>query len=200
MLKNPILKRLIGYVLNGLLIAVPVFVTLYIIRSVFSWLDSLIPGERQYPGLGILILIVVLALLGWLGTRIINDRLRRALDKLLDRLPLIKTIYKSITDLMGAFVGSKKRFNQPVLVKLNPTLEVEVIGFVTDEDLSELGNVDVQGKIAIYLPMSYSFSGHLVIVPIANVKKIDRNAVDVMKYIVSGGVVEIEHHTDESKA
>jgi uncharacterized membrane protein len=200
MLKNPILKRLIGYVLNGLLIAVPVFVTLYIIRNVFFWLDSLIPGERKYPGLGILILVVVLALLGWLGTRIINDRLRRALDKLLDRLPLIKTIYKSITDLMGAFVGSKKRFNQPVLVKLNPTLEVEVIGFVTDEDLSELGNIDIQGKIAIYLPMSYSFSGHLVIVPIANVKKIDRNAVDVMKYIVSGGVVEIEHNVDESKA
>jgi uncharacterized membrane protein len=74
---------------------------------------------------------------------------------------------------------------------------VEVIGFVTDEDLSELGSIE--GKIAVYVPMSYSFSGHLIVVPAANVKPVDRNAIDVFKYIVSGGVVEIDQGKHESE-
>jgi uncharacterized membrane protein len=194
-MRNSIFRRLAAYVLNGLIIFLPLFVTGYLIYKIFTWLDTLIPGERQYPGLGILMLICFLGLLGWLGARFISDPLRRWFDRVLDRVPLIKTIYKSITDLLGAFVGSKKRFNQPVLVKLHATHEIEFIAFVTDEDLSELG-VNQEGKVAIYVPMSYSFSGHLIIVPRKNVTRIDKNAVDVMKYIVSGGVVEIEHHED----
>jgi uncharacterized membrane protein len=86
-------------------------------------------------------------------------------------------------------------FNKPVLVKLNPASEVEMIGFVTDEDLKELGD-DQEGKIGVYMPMSYSFSGHLVVVPRRNVKKIDRSSVDIMKYVVSGGIVEIDAPDD----
>lgn len=191
-MKHPVVKRVIGYIINGLLITLPLFTTLYIIWKIFSWLDSLIPGERSYPGLGILMLLVLLFVMGFVGSKIINEPLKRWLLRLLDRVPLIKTVYKSITDLLGAFVGSKKRFNKPVLVKVSKDLEVEMIGFVTDEDLDELG--DVPGKVAVYFPMSYSFAGHLMIVPKALVKPIDKNAVDIMKYIVSGGVVESDHH------
>jgi uncharacterized membrane protein len=99
-----------------------------------------------------------------------------------------------VTDLLGAFVGQKKSFNRPVLVKLSKENDIEVIGFITDDDLHELGNI--RNKVGVYLPMSYSFAGHLVIVPVENVKPIDKSSVDVMKYIVSGGVVDIEgeHH------
>jgi uncharacterized membrane protein len=194
-MKNSFIKKLLSYVLNGLLITLPVVATGYIIYHTFTWLDSLIPGERDYPGLGILILLVLLAVVGWFGTRFINDRIKSWGEQLLNQIPLIKTIYKSITDLLGAFVGSKKSFDKPVLVKLNKDLDVEVIGFVTDEDLSELGSIE--GKIAVYVPMSYSFSGHLIVVPAANVKAVDRNAIDVFKYIVSGGVVEIDHPNHE---
>jgi uncharacterized membrane protein len=196
-MQNSIFKKLLSYVLNGMLITLPVVATGYIIYHVFMWLDSLIPGERDYPGLGILMLVVILAVVGWFGTRFINDTIKRWGSRLLDQMPLIKTIYKSITDLLGAFVGSKKSFDKPVLVKLNSDLDVEVIGFVTDEDLSELGSIS--GKIAVYVPMSYSFSGHLIVVPAANVKPVDRNAIDVFKYIVSGGVVEIDPGKHESQ-
>jgi uncharacterized membrane protein len=188
---NTPLRKLLNYVLNGLLITLPVFVTGYLMYRCFTWLDGLIPGERKYPGLGIVMLLVILAVMGWLGTRFINEPIKRWFQRQMNRVPLIKTIYKAITDLLSAFVGSKKRFDKPVLVKLNKELDMEVIGFVTDEDLTELGG-NIEGKIAVYVPMSYSLSGHLVIVPKVNVTRVDRNAVDVMKYIVTGGVVEIE--------
>jgi len=197
-------KRLFTYILNGLLISLPLFVTCYVIWTLFSFLDGLIPKliysrktleefeeqGRTVWGWGILSLIVILLLLGWLGTRFINQPLRKAFDRALDQVPLIKTIYKSLTELLGAFVGSKKRFNQPVLVKISNDPEVQVIGFITDSDLHQLG--DIQNKVGVYIPMSYSFSGHLLIVSTRNIVRIEQNPVDVMKYIVSGGVVEIE--------
>jgi uncharacterized membrane protein len=135
--------------------------------------------------------------LGWLGAKFINETIRYWFDRMLDRIPLIKTIYKSVTELLGAFVGQKKSFNRPVLVKMSQENDIEVIGFITDDDLQELGNI--KDKIGVYLPMSYSFSGHLVIVPVQNVKPIDKRSVDVMKYIVSGGVVDIDSPSDHDK-
>lgn len=192
------MKRVFNYILNGVLIFLPLFVTFFLLykifdwfnENVFVWLDQHMPGERRFPGMGILMMLLLLGLLGWLGTKFINQPIRRWFQKILGRIPLIKTIYQSIRDLLGAFVGGKKRFNQPVLVKLSRDMDLEVIGFVTDEDLAELG--DFPGKVAVYFPMSYSFSGHLVLVPKSNVTRVDRNAVDVFKYIVSGGVVEID--------
>jgi uncharacterized membrane protein len=70
-------------------------------------------------------------------------------------------------------------------------MELEMIGFITDTDLSELGNI--QGKVAVYFPMSYSFSGHMMIVPVKNITRIERNSVDILKYTMSGGIVELEH-------
>ncbi|MDZ4750869.1 MAG: DUF502 domain-containing protein [Flavobacteriales bacterium] len=190
-----IIKRVVNYVLNGLLIAVPVAVTVFVVYKIFIYLDNLleniIPEKYKFPGAGIASLVICLFLLGFLGSKLINEPLKRRFDKFLDRIPLIKTVYKSMTDVLGAFVGSKKRFDQPVLVRLSKTSDPEVIGFVTDKDLHELGEGAI-GKIAVYIPMSFSISGHLIVVPKENVSPIDRNAVDVMKYVISGGVVEID--------
>ncbi|MFN9801164.1 MAG: DUF502 domain-containing protein, partial [Bacteroidota bacterium] len=92
-------------------------------------------------GWGILILLVVLIVIGWIGTRFINQRLQSMFQRALNRVPLIKTIYRSVTELLGAFVGSKKRFNQPVIVRLSNDPEILVLGFVTDADLENLGDM-----------------------------------------------------------
>jgi uncharacterized membrane protein len=195
-MKKSIYRKLLGYLANGLLLALPIYLTLYVFYTIFTKLDTLIPIEHQYPGLGLLLLVVGLVILGYLGAKIINEQIRTRFMKFLDRIPFIKTIYKSITDMLGAFVGNKKRFNKPVLVKINKESDIEVIGFITDEDLQEVGNPE--GKIGVYLPMSYSFAGHLIIVPKANVKMLKGNSLDLMKYVVSGGVVEFEGEKDEA--
>ena len=180
------------------MLALPVYITGYVLYTIFDSLDRILPIEHKYPGLGILLLLVALVILGFLGAKIINDQIRSRFLKFLDRIPFIKTIYKSITDMLGAFVGNKKRFNKPVLVRLSKDHEVEVIGFVTDEDLQEIGEAEA-GKVGVYIPMSYSFSGHLVIVPRSNVKLITGNSLELMKYVVSGGVVEFEHEKNEGE-
>jgi uncharacterized membrane protein len=200
------MRKLIGYILNGVLVTVPIVIVVYIIYKVLVILSipvntimesDLTASEKELVGhdispLGILILLFVLLAIGFLWAKLISEPLKVRMAKWLDKIPM----YKSIRDLMNAFVGSKKMFNKPVLVKLNPASEVEMIGFVTDEDLKELGD-DQEGKIGVYMPMSYSFSGHLVVVPRRNVKKIDRSSVDIMKYVVSGGIVEIDASDDQ---
>jgi uncharacterized membrane protein len=199
-------KKFISYVLNGLLITLPVFGTAYIIYVVFKWVDNIIPrlwySEEELAqhgngvwGWGILVLVALLFVMGWLGSMFINDQIKSWFDRTLKKIPGVNNLYQTIADLLGAFVGNKKKFDKPVLVKVSEQLDMEMIGFVTDTDLAELG--DIEGKVAVYFPMSYSFAGHMMIVPSKNVKPIDRNAVDVMKYTMSGGIVEIEQKDEK---
>lgn len=201
-MRNKLLKKTLNYVLNGLVIMLPVFGTGYIIYHLLLWLDGIVPAiwygsdslegsKGKFTGWGILVLVVVLFTMGWLGSLFINDRLKGLFEKLLDRIPGVNNLYKTISDILSAFVGNKKKFNQPVLVKLSEQMDIEVVGFVTDTDLNELGNIT--GKVGVYLPMSYSFAGHLVFVPVKNIKKIEGNPAEILKYTVSGGIVEIEH-------
>ena len=94
-------------------------------------------------------------------------------------------IYTSIKDLIGAFVGEKKGFNKPVLVTLLPGSNIQVIGFVTQENLDNLGLID---KVAVYLPQSYNFAGNLIVAPKEQVIPINAERGSVMAFIVSGGI------------
>jgi uncharacterized membrane protein len=89
---------------------------------------------------------------------------------------------------MEAFVGKEKKFNQPVLVKVNLNSDLEKLGFVTQTDLSDL---KIKDKVAVYFPHSYNFSGELFIVPKENITPLDVNSGELMKFIVSGGVTKV---------
>jgi len=170
----------------------PVVLTIWAIILAFNFLGSLLPWENKI--FNVLIIICFIVIMGFLGGSILANPIKAYFRDILERAPLIKTIYEAIKDLLSAFVGEKKRFDKPVLVKVNKNSELEKLGFITDEDLSDLGISN--GKIAVYLPHSYNFSGNLFIVPKENVTPIDRPASEVMKYIVSGGVVDVK---DEPK-
>lgn len=193
------IRKFLNYFLNGLLIALPIGVIGYFLYHLFIFLDELIwlvfgDGERKFKGLGIIILVILLSGLGYLGSTFIAKPIQRAINRFFDRIPLIKTIYEAINDLLSAFVGQKKRFNQPVLVRVSKDSELEKIGFITDTDLEQLG--EIEGKVAVYFPHSYNFSGNLFIVPVENIKPIHKKPSDVMKYIVSGGVSHIDEKED----
>ena len=189
-----ILSKILGFFIKGLLYTLPLAVTGYIIYNLFVFLDNLLPIDK--PGLGILALLVIITFIGILGSTIIARPIENYFLRLLERIPLLKTIYTSISDLLSAFVGDKKRFNKPVLVKLTKMSDLEKLGFITSEDLSELGIED--GRIAVYLPHSYNFSGNLYIVPVENITLLDANASEVMKFIVSGGVAEVDKSKSKS--
>ncbi|MBE7441668.1 MAG: DUF502 domain-containing protein [Flavobacteriales bacterium] len=184
------MKRILSYFLQGLLYTLPVFATVYVIIEAIIFVDGIIPVK--VPGLGLLIILSSLTLIGFIGTRFITPNII-SVDKYLDKVPLIKTVYTSVKDLLSAFVGKKKRFTEPVLVKMEGN--VERFGFVTQHDLTDLGiSAD---KVAVYIPFSYALTGNLIVVPKTSVSPVDGNSADIMKFVISGGVTEIEENDEE---
>ena len=84
---------------------------------------------------------------------------------------------------MNSFVGDKKKFNKPVLVKVENNLYKP--GFVTSDDLKDIG---LPGMVSVYLPHSYNFSGNVFLTDKKNIKPLKNSSSEVMKYIVSGGI------------
>ncbi|SVC50123.1 uncharacterized protein METZ01_LOCUS302977 [marine metagenome] len=107
------------------------------------------------------------------------------------KAPLLKTIYSSVKDLTSTFVGKKKGFNQPVLIKIYENSTIQRIGFITNEDLKTL-NIK-EGKVIVYLPHSYAFSGQLFVVDRSYIKPINASSSEIMKLIISGGITEVDN-------
>jgi len=183
------MKKFINYFLQGLLYIVPITVTLYVVYWTFQKIDGILPF--QFPGLGLIVIILLITLIGFVGSAIITSPINSFFQRLLKRAPLLQTIYSSVKDLMSTFVGKKKGFNTPVLIKLYENSTIERIGFITNEDLTTLGIKE--GKILVYLPHSYAFSGQLFVVERSYITTVDSSSAEIMKLIVSGGVTEIEN-------
>lgn len=177
------MKKLTRYFLEGLLFLVPIVVTIYVLFLVFIKIDGIF--KFKIPGLGFLVTIITITVMGFVASHFVTKRLIKSAEKTLNQLPLVKMIYTSIKDLIGAFVGEKKSFNRPVLVSVAPDSSVQVIGFVTRESLEILG---LTGKVAVYLPQSYNFAGNLIIVPKEQITLLQAESGTVMAFIVSGGI------------
>ena len=188
---STIMKKIINYLLQGLLYIAPLSITAYIIYAVFTLLDDMSQAllakfvDIRIPGLGILSLLLFLILIGILGKTFIAKPLKLVINRIIESIPLLNFIYKAFNDLFTAFVGKEKKFNQPVLVKVNLNSNLEKLGFITEENLDVLNEKE---KVAVYFPHSYNFSGELFIVPRSNLKTVDVNSSDVMKFIVSAGL------------
>lgn len=185
--------------LQGLLILSPIAITAYVIYMVFNSVDSLVPWVPR--GVGFVVVVVLVTFIGYMGTRFFLGRmLFDAFDYLLQHIPGIKYIYSSIKDVMGSFVGDKKRFNKPVWVCINLNPEVWRIGFMTQKDLSYLGMVN---KVAVYLPHAYAVSGYVIVAETKNIKPVTKmTAAEAMKFAVSGGITSVEdekHHHERKR-
>ena len=189
------MKNIVRYFIQGLLIIVPVAITGFIILRIISWFDSIFEGVgiaiNPYidSWIAIVAVIVIIFLVGFIGSSFFFKPLFNLFDHALGKAPFIKTVYSSTKDLLSAFVGSKKKFNKPVLVTINKENNIEQLGFITNSELSYL---KMRGKVAVYVPMSYSFSGNLLIVPSANIQPIEMSPSETMKFIISGGVSDID--------
>jgi uncharacterized membrane protein len=190
------MSKIVRYFIQGLIITVPVGITAIVIYKVFDWVRSLFSmfGTIVSPGIDPFIIlataVVLIFLMGLLGSSIILQPLFSLFDSTLEQTPVVKTVYGSIKDFMSAFVGSKKRFNKPVLITINKENNIQQLGFITKEDLSELKIS--KGTVAVYVPLSYSISGNLLIVPTDHITVVDASSAEVMKFIVSGGVTDID--------
>jgi uncharacterized membrane protein len=174
--------RIVSYFLRGLLFLTPITVTIYIIYQTIVFLDNLIPVPL--PGIGILMVLALITFFGYSASLFFAKPFFEWMERGLIKIPLVNLIYSSIKDLMGAFVGDKKKFSSPVIVQISEHLSR--LGFITQEDMSQIGMPDL---VAVYFPHSYNVSGNVFLVPREKVKQLPGvKSSDVMKFMVSGGI------------
>lgn len=172
---------LIKNFLRGLVIVVPIAVTVYLLYQTFIRLDQLLHVET--PGLGLVILIASIILIGALAGNFAGRRLFALAEKLFTKAPIVRIVYAAIKDLLEAFVGNKRRFDRPVTISVSA--DVKTFGFITRDDLGSLG---LPGDVAVYVPFSYTWDGCLLVVARERVTPLDADSASIMALVVSGGV------------
>ncbi len=177
------MKRLVQYFIRGLLVTTPLALTLWICWWAVSAVDNLIP--LGFPGSGILVTLAGITLIGALAGTLVTRGVLAEIERLLEGLPFVRIVYTSIKDLLNAFVGERRRFNRPVRIRLDQTVDVWYLGFVTSDSLGHLG---MPGHVAVYLPWSYSFAGRVILLPAEHVFPISGDSTDMLAFIISGGV------------
>jgi uncharacterized membrane protein len=177
------MRKLVNYFLRGLVLVVPLAITLYVCWVVFVRIDGWL--GFSIPGLGFVVTVAVITLIGFLGSNLITRGLVAVVDQTLGRLPFVRLLYTSTKDLLNAFVGEKRRFDKPVLVRISHASDARIVGFVTQDSLERLG---LPGYASVYFPQSYNFAGNLVAFPSSQLEPLNAASADVMAFIVSGGV------------
>ena len=170
---------------QGLLVLAPVAITAWIVWVTVTTLDRWL--DTAIPGLGILIAATGITLIGYLTGNVIGNKLVSWLEAGLQRVPLIRILYNSLRDLLGAFVGQKRKFDKPVAVEMNQH-GLKVLGFLTSERFDD---PQLAGHVSVYLPESYNFAGNLIVVPRDRVHPLDADGAEFMAFIMSGGVTDM---------
>ena len=177
------MRRLFGYFLRGLVFLAPVVITLYICVAVFQAVDGWL--GLPIPGSGFVVSVLLVTLFGFFASGFITRSLLIWLDDVMERLPFVRLLYSSIRDFINAFVGEKRRFDKPVVVKLFENSSAHALGFVTQESLKDMG---LDGWVSVYMPHSYNFSGQMYVFPRSAIRPLDAASSEVMAFVVSGGV------------
>lgn len=199
------LKKLLQFFFQGLIVLAPIGITLWVVIGLFNFVDGILPNIvytlapelltrdaggniNKIPGLGFVVVIVLVLFVGWVSSLFVVGRLVTLLDTVLEKTPGIKFIYSSVKDFLEAFAGNKKKFDKPVLVNVDAP-DVWRIGFITQQNAHEFG---MQEHVTVYVPHSYAISGITYIVPRERIRLLPHvSAADAMKYTVSGGVTDV---------
>lgn len=189
------MKKIGKTLLQGLVAVLPIGLTLYLIcwliinvEKLFrSILTFFIPDSFYTPGMGLLFGALILFIIGFFVNELIVQRVISYGENLLEKIPLIKSVYGALRDFMD-YLSSKKNNNdikKVVLVRIN---NIQLIGFVAGsiEDLALSGNV--AEKVAVYLPMSYQLGGYTVYVEQNCIEAIDMSVEDAMRHVLTAGL------------
>jgi len=189
------MNKILKYFLQGLILFIPIGITVIVFVKLFQFFEGIfsfvgLTGNAFFDTIiSFISLLILITIIGLLASSFLFKKLFSFFEDKLEQAPIIRHIYSPIKDFMNAFMGNKKRFTKPVLVLTNPQTNIQELGFITQDDLSEWG---IKDKYAVYLPYSYSFSGRLVIVPKEQITALNIDGGDAMKFIISGGVTDVD--------
>jgi len=180
--------------LTGFITLFPVVLTIYflywlavtsenIMGAAIQWV---LPQALYFPGLGMMAGLVVVFVVGLLMKAILIRQLFGLGEKILYRLPLIKTVYRAMRDLFEFFTPKKEGLGQVVAVTYDG---IEMIGFVTQTDEQRLPeSFRDQDKVLVYLPMSYMIGGFTLFIPREHVRSINMSMEEAMRFALTAGI------------
>jgi len=195
------------YFLTGLLVVVPIWGTILVLKTLFVTLDSLLGDitekylgdiaeryvtQRYVPGLGILLLLVVILLAGLLATNIMGRRVVALWEDLLQRVPLVRGIYATIKSMMDVLSFQEKRtgekYSRVVMIEF-PRKGQYALALVTGVTPGEVQDISTDRVINVYVPTSPNpTSGYLLFVPESELIPVNMSVEEAMKMMFSGGM------------
>jgi uncharacterized membrane protein len=181
------MKKLIDYFLKGLVVFVPMALTVFLLIWAFRSLDGAFRTlfKVKVPGMGLLLTLGIIAVIGFIASNFLGKKIFTLIERVFTGLPLVKLLYSAVKDMIEAFAGEKKSFDKPVIAMMAPGAAAKIIGFITQESLDNLGLKD---HVAVYLPQSYNFAGNVLLFPKESVKPLNIESSQAMAFIVSGGI------------
>ncbi len=192
------MTRLGKIFLQGLAAVLPLTLTIYILW----WLGSsaekifgplirrMLPLDAYVPGLGVALGLGLVFVVGFVLRAWWVRALWSGLEHLLEHIPLVKTIYGSVKDLMTFFASGegKQKLDQVVMVRFGDP-PVQLMGLVTSEDAKQItGRDSDSSQVAVYLPMSYQIGGFMILVPRDAIEPIDLGVEDALRTLVTAGL------------
>jgi uncharacterized membrane protein len=189
-------RKLRRALVRGLVVVLPIGLTIGLLWWIGSTTEALlrrlillaVPPEHYLPGMGIVAALLLLLAAGTLFNALLVQSALAAWDRMLDRIPVVKTIYGATRDFVRLLpTGGKRRdLRRVVLARIG---EARVIGFVTQDDASELGIVEPQeGLVAVYFPMSYQIGGYTALLPRSRIEPLDLPVETAMRMVLTGGI------------
>jgi uncharacterized membrane protein len=195
--------KLRKYFIAGIIVVIPVFLSLYVLVSIFGFLDNILgnffseylkrTGGFYIPGLGLFIFALLILLIGWLATKFIGHKLFAKTEKWFSGLPLIKNTYPALKEVILFILAHKELgFKKVVLVEY-PSRGIWSIGFLTNEQFEKINRVTAKEMLSVFIPNSPGIlGGYVIFVPREEVKFLDLSVKEALNIIISGGVFKSE--------
>lgn len=185
--------KLRTYFLTGTIAAVPVLVTIWLIRvlikTVDGWVASFLPNALQtlaVPGLGVLLAVIGLTVLGLATANVVGRVLIAWGDRIVSRIPLIGTIYRPVRQILETFRPGARGFRSVVLIDY-PHPGTQAIGFLTADAPPAIG----EGKVSVFVPTSPNlYAGFLLFVTPAQLTPVSMSVEEAIALLVSAGLVQ----------
>ncbi|MCX7781096.1 MAG: DUF502 domain-containing protein [Negativicutes bacterium] len=196
------MKTLSKYFINGLIVIVPFAITVFVVVNIFELTEGLLGRHLpiHFPGIGLVAVLTIILLTGWLSSHWLLRRLLDAGERLLSTIPFVKFIYNSVKQLSTAVLESQQMFRQAALVPF-PHPEARALGFVMPELAPCFRSKFDEEHVCVFIPMSLNMTaGFNIIVPKRDIIPVDITSESALQYVLTAGAVMPRNTTDVSKS
>lgn len=181
------------YFLNGVIVLIPIAITAFVVGQVFDFTEWVVgrflPPFLRFPGMALLVMLVMIALIGLLSTHWALKWLLTWAEKMLNQIPGIKFVYNSVKHLSSAMLESKSLFKNPVLVPY-PHPGTRALGFITSDVTESLAEKLPGRHVCVFVPMSLNMTaGFNIFVPEGDVVPLDVTSESALQYVLTAGCI-----------